>query len=110
MFPGVCIAIPHWRDNGKQFSNHRSTLMEPRTLQYIAEAAEGERLSGSPNHWVRGVSTDSRQVQAQDLFVALVGDRFDGHSFLLEAAAKRIAGALIQRAKVPSPLPACAES
>ena len=44
MFPGVCIAIPHRRDNGKQFSIHRSTLMEPRTLQFITEAA-GKPLS-----------------------------------------------------------------
>ena len=50
MFPGVCIAIPHWRDNGKQFSMRRSTLMEPRTLQYMAEAADGQRLTGAPRH------------------------------------------------------------
>lgn len=102
MFPGVCIAIPHWRDNGKQFSMHRSELMEPRTLQYMAEASNGEQRSGSPHSLVRRVCTDSREVQEGDLFVALRGDRFDGHCFLAEAAAKKVAGALIERARAPA--------
>jgi UDP-N-acetylmuramoyl-tripeptide--D-alanyl-D-alanine ligase len=34
-----------------------------------------------------GVSTDSRTAQPGDLFVALAGDRFDGHDFVLPRAA-----------------------
>jgi len=35
---------------------------------------------------VEGVSTDTRTARAGDLFVALRGDRFDGHAFLAAAA------------------------
>ena len=42
------------------------------------------------------VSTDTRTLAPQTLFVALKGERFDGHDFLGEAAAKRAAGALVQ--------------
>jgi UDP-N-acetylmuramoyl-tripeptide--D-alanyl-D-alanine ligase len=107
MFPGVCIAIPHRRDNGKQFSMHRSVLMEPRTLQYMAEACGGERLSGRPELRVHRVCTDSRQVQARDLFVPLTGDRFDGHSFLTDAVRKGAVAALVERARLAQPWPDC---
>lgn len=107
MFPGVCIAIPHWRDYGKQFSMRRSVLMEPRTFQYMLEASEGERLSGAPTTLVRGLSTDSRQIRADDLFVALRGDRFDGHQFVAEAARQGVAGVVLERSQLPPTLPDC---
>jgi UDP-N-acetylmuramoyl-tripeptide--D-alanyl-D-alanine ligase len=44
-----------------------------------------------------GVSTDSRQVQPGELFVALPGDRFDGHDYVGEALARGAAAALVSR-------------
>jgi UDP-N-acetylmuramoyl-tripeptide--D-alanyl-D-alanine ligase len=44
-----------------------------------------------------GVGTDTRTLKAGDLFVALVGPRFDGHHFLAEAIAAGAAGALLAR-------------
>jgi len=44
-----------------------------------------------------GVSTDSRAVRDGDLFVALVGDRFDGHDFVAEAVARGARGAVVSR-------------
>jgi UDP-N-acetylmuramoyl-tripeptide--D-alanyl-D-alanine ligase len=56
---------------------------------------------------VRGVSTDTRTLERGDLFVALVGDRFDGHTFLEDAAAKGAAGAVVlPEVPVPDCLPA----
>jgi UDP-N-acetylmuramoyl-tripeptide--D-alanyl-D-alanine ligase len=54
-----------------------------------------------------GVSTDTRAVKAGELFVALRGERFDGHDFLGVAAERGAAGAMVDRgyAKAP-PLPA----
>lgn len=60
--------------------------MEPRTLKYVAEACGGEIRRGSPALLVRRVCTDSRQIQPGDLFVALAGERFDGHDFMAQAA------------------------
>ncbi|MCW5321055.1 UDP-N-acetylmuramoyl-tripeptide--D-alanyl-D-alanine ligase [Verminephrobacter aporrectodeae subsp. tuberculatae] len=45
--------------------------------------------------WLR-VHTDTRTLQAGDLFVALVGARFDAHAFLAEARARGAAAALAQ--------------
>mgnify|MGYP003932810685 FL=1 len=46
---------------------------------------------------IRGVTTDSRSVQAGDMFVALCGERSDGHDYLAQAAAAGAAGALVSR-------------
>jgi UDP-N-acetylmuramoyl-tripeptide--D-alanyl-D-alanine ligase len=44
-----------------------------------------------------GVSTDTRTLKQGDLFVALVGPRFDGHLFLAEALASGASGAMVSR-------------
>ncbi len=59
--------------------------MEARPLQYIAEAAGGRVMQGDDGAFVHRVSTDSRHVEPEDLFVALRGDRFDGHEFIAQA-------------------------
>jgi UDP-N-acetylmuramoyl-tripeptide--D-alanyl-D-alanine ligase len=43
------------------------------------------------------VSTDTRLLAPHALFVALKGERFDGHDFLAQAAEQRAAGALVQK-------------
>jgi UDP-N-acetylmuramoyl-tripeptide--D-alanyl-D-alanine ligase len=49
---------------------------------------------GSAEAGVSGVSTDSRSVAAGELFVPLRGERFDGHDFIAEVAAKGITAVL----------------
>lgn len=44
------------------------------------------------------VSTDTRSLQGGELYIALVGDHFDGHDFVREAAEKGAAAVLVQRA------------
>ena len=68
--------------------------MEERTLQFIAKACAGKQLSGLPETRVRRVCTDSRQVKMGDLFLALRGERFDGHDFL---------GAVVEKGAVAVP-------
>jgi UDP-N-acetylmuramoyl-tripeptide--D-alanyl-D-alanine ligase len=46
---------------------------------------------------VRRVWTDSRTCRAGDLFVALVGPRFDGHRYLRDARRKGAIAALVQK-------------
>jgi UDP-N-acetylmuramoyl-tripeptide--D-alanyl-D-alanine ligase len=48
--------------------------------------------------WVFGrVSTDTRTIEDGDLFVALVGERFDAHDFLKDAVAKGATGLVVAR-------------
>lgn len=46
------------------------------------------------------VSTDTRTIHAGDLFVALIGERFDGHSFLKTACENGCSIALISDSKM----------
>jgi UDP-N-acetylmuramoyl-tripeptide--D-alanyl-D-alanine ligase len=50
------------------------------------------------------VSTDTRAIQPDDLFVALRGERFDAHDYLGEAAAKGATGAVVSH--IPPGTPA----
>lgn len=51
------------------------------------------------------VSTDTRSLQAGDLFVALRGENFDAHDFLTEAAAKKACGLLVEKVNPEIDLP-----
>lgn len=81
--------------------------MEFRTLQFIADGCAGELLGGSPASGARRVCTDSRSVAAGDLFFAIPGERFDGHLFLPEVAAKGAAAVVAERERVPAGFAAC---
>ena len=82
--------------------------MERRSLKFVAEACAARLKRGSEDTLVQRVSTDSRQAQAGDLFFAIKGEHFDGHNFLNEVAAKRVAAVVVERKNVPAPLPECA--
>jgi UDP-N-acetylmuramoyl-tripeptide--D-alanyl-D-alanine ligase len=82
--------------------------MEARSLRFIATACAGELLSGSPETRALRVCTDSRRVQAGDLFFALPGGRFDGHDFVRQAAEKGAVAVVIERNRVPAGWAGCA--
>ena len=72
----------------------------------VAAAVHG-RLRGGNVRFSR-VTTDTRALAAGDLFVALAGERFDGHDFLSTAAVQGVTAAMIARARasaLPSTLP-----
>lgn len=69
--------------------------MDPLTLEQVARDTSGIILRGDPAAVVRGVSTDSRMVDHDQLFVPLVGQRFDGHSFIGDALARGAVGVLL---------------
>jgi UDP-N-acetylmuramoyl-tripeptide--D-alanyl-D-alanine ligase len=64
----------------------------------MANMAElfGWQLHG-PSVEFTGVATDTRSLLPGQLFVALCGDRFDGHKFVADALASGAAGALVSR-------------
>ncbi|HKQ94909.1 MAG TPA: UDP-N-acetylmuramoylalanyl-D-glutamyl-2,6-diaminopimelate--D-alanyl-D-alanine ligase [Aestuariivirgaceae bacterium] len=63
-------------------------------------AATGGVVDGQPPSAFGGVTIDSRAVQPRDIFVAIKGDRLDGHDF---AAAALAAGAGIAIVSRPDP-------
>jgi UDP-N-acetylmuramoyl-tripeptide--D-alanyl-D-alanine ligase len=68
------------------------------TAGEIADATGGRVLSGSHDRRIESVSIDSRTVAAGQLFVAIRGDRFDGHQFVAAALAAGAAGAVVSEA------------
>ena len=70
--------------------------MMPCTAREICAAVGGTLLqdSGAP---VTGVTTDSRAVQPGQLFIPLVGERFDGHAYISKALDGGAAGCLTAR-------------
>jgi UDP-N-acetylmuramoyl-tripeptide--D-alanyl-D-alanine ligase len=49
----------------------------------------------------RSITTDTRCLQPGSLFVALVGERFDGHEFLRDARRRGALGAVVQHGTPP---------
>jgi UDP-N-acetylmuramoyl-tripeptide--D-alanyl-D-alanine ligase len=67
------------------------------TLGWVAKTVGGTLQSGDPELPVGDVLTDSRSLRAGDLFVALKGPRFDGHTFVGEVLDRGAAGAIVER-------------
>jgi UDP-N-acetylmuramoyl-tripeptide--D-alanyl-D-alanine ligase len=61
----------------------------------IAAATGGRLVSGRPDQRIERWSIDTRSMAAGDLFVAVKGDRFDGHDFVAAALAAGAAGAVV---------------
>jgi UDP-N-acetylmuramoyl-tripeptide--D-alanyl-D-alanine ligase len=55
-------------------------------------------MQAGPNQTFTGVTTDSRGVQPGELFVALRGERFDGHAFVDAALDAGAVAALVEQA------------
>ena len=68
--------------------------MIPVSLVWIAQQVQGELIcneqSIAENAIIQGVTTDTRHIHSNDLFIALRGPNFDGHKFVEQA---RLSGA-----------------
>ena len=51
---------------------------------------------------MENICIDSRQAKPGDLFFAIKGEKFDGHDFVAEVAAKNVAVTVVEGKKVPS--------
>lgn len=63
----------------------------------ILAACDARLNAGGSRKVFEGISTDTRTIAPGSLFVALKGDRFDGHDFIGDAFAKGAAGAVVKR-------------
>jgi UDP-N-acetylmuramoyl-tripeptide--D-alanyl-D-alanine ligase len=71
--------------------------VRPRTLASIADATRGSVAAADADTEVASVVADSRRAQPGSLFVALPGDRVDGHRFVDEASANGATAAMVRR-------------
>jgi UDP-N-acetylmuramoyl-tripeptide--D-alanyl-D-alanine ligase len=71
------------------------------TLSELAKVVDGDMHAAHHpvDEAIRGVTIDSRTVRKGNLFVAIPGERFDGHRFVREAAEKGAEAVLVARDK-----------
>lgn len=75
---------------------HHMTLF---TVEELREVVGAKVLAGEGTGWtkhrIRRISLDTRSLRPGDLFLALRGDRFDGHDFVAKALSRGAMGAIV---------------
>jgi UDP-N-acetylmuramoyl-tripeptide--D-alanyl-D-alanine ligase len=71
----------------------------PWTISEILEATGGELLSGEKERKFDAVGIDSRSIDANDLFVAIVGEVHDGHAFIRDVVKQDARGLMVSSEK-----------
>lgn len=62
----------------------------------IAAATGGDVIRGNARQPIEGFSIDTRTLAAGDLFIAIRGERFDGHQFVGDALARGAIGVVVE--------------
>lgn len=70
------------------------------SVEEVLKATGGRLIQGKEGVLFRGISTDSRTLLEEELFIALKGSRYDGHDFAIEALQKKARGVMIEDSKV----------
>jgi Alr-MurF fusion protein len=65
-------------------------------LEYLLEATQGELRSPGKQAYFQSFNHDSRQLMSGELFVAVRGERSNGHDYLLDAVQRGAAGLLVE--------------
>ncbi len=71
--------------------------MIPLSAGTIAAMCGGSLIQGRPSDVLPGISKDTRSLAAGELYLALSGENFEGHDFVLQAERAGAAGALVSR-------------
>ncbi len=69
------------------------------SVEDILKATGGKILQEGSQVFFPALSTDSRTIPEGALFIALKGERFDGHHFALDALAKKAGGVMIEEVR-----------
>ena len=69
-------------------------------LMEAAQATGGKVVVGEDQRVFVGVSTDSRTIGSGELFVALRGENYDGHDYVMAALGRGAAAAMVEAAWV----------
>lgn len=73
------------------------------TLAQLNQWIDNSQLKGDCSF--NAITTDSRVAKPGTLFVALKGERFDGHSFLMDLINRGVAGVVVEKCPENYPLP-----
>jgi UDP-N-acetylmuramoyl-tripeptide--D-alanyl-D-alanine ligase len=79
--------------------------MQRCTLEEVARFSGGRLVKGDPLLAVDRLHTDTRTLHAGDCFVALQGDRFDGHTFVQQVKNHGAVAALVSDQFNPADVP-----
>ena len=66
-------------------------------VQELLKATRGKLIRGKLDSSVRGVSTDTRILKHGEVFIAIKGRNFDGHSFIEQAIRKGSPAVIFQK-------------
>lgn len=74
------------------------------TLSKIAEITGGELLTNQESdehssYTIKNISTDSRSLKSDDVFLALKGHNFDGHKFVEQAQNQKCAAVIVEKSQ-----------
>jgi UDP-N-acetylmuramoyl-tripeptide--D-alanyl-D-alanine ligase len=67
------------------------------TVSDILDATHGKLKTGNSEEIFTGISIDSRNVSADNLFVAIKGEKHDGHTFIQDVAQKGVKGFVVSK-------------
>ena len=71
------------------------------TAEALIPVMRGEWISGPKDAALNGLSTDSRNIAQGQLFLALKGERYDGHDFITQAVDQGAAGVVMAKGYHP---------
>ncbi len=71
--------------------------MERLSLKEIIQAVDGRCVQSYEGIEISQISTDSRKLEKGDLYIALVGESFDGHDFIEEVISKGTAAVIASK-------------
>jgi len=67
------------------------------SLTEVLKATGGQLINAGDSKLFQGISTDTRSIKTGNLFVALVGERFDGNEFVAQAVANGATALLVSK-------------
>src|SRR5688572_1512513 len=86
----------HGRDG--HATGREARVLKPLTIQQIRHAVSGKVINALPKDapLVKSIFSDSKLVEPFSMFVAIKGERHDGHQYLPDAAARGAVAALVE--------------
>lgn len=66
------------------------------TVKEILNAVNSNNIKGNLKNTFKSVSTDSRNISETGLFVALSGEKFNGHNFINDVISKGVKGFIVE--------------